>query len=304
MGCLGINLIKFRLQQGRKLMRRCGLQQKQVKIEAGNTTLDCWVPSAAKEGRPALLLLHGFVFNALLEWENQLLAFTEKFNVYVPNLLFFGESTTESGERSEIFQAQCMKLMLDELQVLDRVHALGTSYGGMVAFWMAHLYPERIARVVLASSGVAMDHGDSQRMLERFGGGVAHPADVLMPRSVQVARKTMEFATQKKLALVPDCLVEDIIEEVLCYNREHRLELLDGMAIGSVENPPVVPQLVQDVLILWGENDQIFTVDLAHRLQRHLSDSKLEIIPGAAHAPQVDNPKAFNGIVVKFLYEN
>ncbi|KAJ6751283.1 hypothetical protein OIU85_001779 [Salix viminalis] len=91
--------------------------------------------------KPNLLLLHGFGANAMWQYGQHLHIFTSRFNVYVPDLLFFGESYTSRPERTESFQAQCvMRLM--EAHGVHRMYLVGISYGGFVGYSMASQFQE------------------------------------------------------------------------------------------------------------------------------------------------------------------
>lgn len=82
------------------------------------------------------------------QYGKHLQMFTSRFNVYVPDLLFFGESYTSRPERTESFQAQCvMRLM--EAHGVHRMNLVGISYGRFVGYSMAAQFQEKIERVVL-----------------------------------------------------------------------------------------------------------------------------------------------------------
>lgn len=49
-------------------------------------------------------MMHGFGPTAVWQWYKQISALQPFFDVYVPDLLFFGQSFTPKKERSEIFQ--------------------------------------------------------------------------------------------------------------------------------------------------------------------------------------------------------
>jgi pimeloyl-ACP methyl ester carboxylesterase len=55
------------------------------------------------------------------------------------------------------------------------------------------------------------------------------------------------------------------------------------------------------VLLGWGESDDLHPRDGARYLQQHLPDSRLVVIPGAAHEALVDQPAALNRGVLSFL---
>ncbi|RHN42901.1 putative triacylglycerol lipase [Medicago truncatula] len=98
----------------------------------GNTTImHCWVPKSHKPNKPSLLLLHGMGANAMWQWNEFISQLTRRFNIYVPDLLFFGEAHTSKPNRTESFQAQCVAALM-EAHCARRMNVVGVSYGGFV----------------------------------------------------------------------------------------------------------------------------------------------------------------------------
>jgi pimeloyl-ACP methyl ester carboxylesterase len=61
-------------------------------------------------------------------------------------------------------------------------------------------------------------------------------------------------------------------------------------------------RLAHETLVVWGEHDRIFPVDLARRLVAHLGGrARLAVLPEAAHAPNLEHPTPFNRHVLDFL---
>ncbi|KAH9562834.1 hypothetical protein CY35_05G093200 [Sphagnum magellanicum] len=362
--CLGFSFIEFKLKWLEYRFRACGLRPQLVHLMDGNNTaIHCWVPwrrtgtnnkseeeedddgdeeacggigsvpenkkRKKKKKKPALMLLHGFAPNALLCWENQIAAFVRDFDVYVPDLLFFGNSTTtqqreEQGEEkqrqrwSEAFQAECLMHMLQVLGVQQKqnnnnnnnssshqqqqqeLHVLGTSYGGMVAFRMAELYPTLVSKVVFTSSGICMLPTNNDELLAR--NNLSHVSQLLLPSTVQQMRVGVNTAIYKQNR-IPDFLLRDFVEVLYNEKREERKQLLDDMVIGTPEAFPL-PQLTQEnFLVVWGEYDQIFNISLAYELQKHLGTQRAEIVvmKNCGHAPQIENPREYNRIILNFL---
>jgi pimeloyl-ACP methyl ester carboxylesterase len=75
-------------------------------------TVHIWVPaSPAPSSRPPLVLLHGFGACATWQWNPFLRPLIRAgFDLYVPDLLFFGDSSSPAADRSDIYQARCALL--------------------------------------------------------------------------------------------------------------------------------------------------------------------------------------------------
>ena len=72
----------------------------------------------------------------------------------------------------------------------------------------------------------------------------------------------------------------------------------------AAERPPAWPHLGEvDVptLLLLGEHDEVGMAAIAPLVVEAMPDARLQIVPGAAHCPQLDAPDALDDAVVGFL---
>ncbi|XP_057502786.1 uncharacterized protein LOC130786513 [Actinidia eriantha] len=266
------------------------------------TTLHYWATQKSlnsSEPKPALVLIHGFGPEAKWQWRQQAVFFAARgFAVYVPNLVFFGGSATTSEDRSEVFQAVSVGKLLHKLGVM-RYSVVGTSYGGMVAYHMGAMWPERVEKVVIASSGVNMRVRDNVDLLNRAN---AHKIEeLLLPAKAAQLRALLGLAVYRRTYYMPDFLLNDVIHKLYTENRKEKMELLRGLTLGR-DNIVNLSPLQQEVLIVWGEHDQIFPLEKATELKELLGEkARLEVIKNTAHVPQIENPGRFNNIVYNFL---
>lgn len=133
--------------------------------------------------------------------------------MYIPDLVFFGESTTTSSERSEIFQANVIAKLMEKVGV-DKYSVVGTSYGGFVAYRMAEMCPERIEKVVIASSGVNMRPSHNHELLKKAN--METIEELMMPETATQLRVLMRLAVFNRVYM-PDFLLNDIIDVSLIF---------------------------------------------------------------------------------------
>ncbi|KAK3213264.1 hypothetical protein Dsin_017970 [Dipteronia sinensis] len=286
-------------------LRRCftaaGLFSHTLKI-TDETTLHYWGPksnpSETNPKKPTLVLIHGFGPAAMWQWRKQVQFFSPHFHVYVPDLVFFGDSATESGERSEVFQAASVLKLLENIGV-KKFSVVGTSYGGFVAYHMARMSPEKVEKVVIASSGVNMKRSDNEDLVRRAR--LERIEHLMLPESASQLRALTGLALYKKLDIIPDFFLNDVVSQLYRENRKEKMELLKGMTLGQDDQVNLTP-LQQDVLIVWGTQDQIFPLKMATELKGLLGEkTRLEVIEKTSHVPQIENPSLFNNIVKNFL---
>ncbi|XVE93633.1 hypothetical protein REPUB_Repub01dG0210900 [Reevesia pubescens] len=247
------------------LMKLVGLSPQQIEIEPG-TVINIWVPTetinntSKQRTKPAVVLIHGFGFDGILTWHFQVLALTKDYYVYVPDLVFFGDSITDKTERSREFQAECMAKALRKVGV-EKCILVGLSYGGMVSFKMAGMYPDLVESMVISSSVMALTESISNAGLERVG--FTNWVDFLLPASVKGVETLFQVASYSSRKL-PIWIYKDILDQMSRYRKE-RVELLEALVIS--DNEFTVPSYQQRIHLLWGEHDKLFDLQTAHNIK-------------------------------------
>ncbi|XP_021630882.1 lipase 1 isoform X5 [Manihot esculenta] len=258
---------------------RAGLKSFATDLGDG-TVMHCWVPKTHVGSKPTLLLIHGFGANAMWQFNHFIPQLKSTFNVYVPDLLFFGDSHTTRPERTEAFQAQCVMALMDALNVTN-VDLMGMSYGGFVAYSIAAQFKERVGRVVLGCAGVCLGKKDTEKGL--FQLSVDDAINILMPQNPDKVRELVRLSFHKPPPTGPNCFLNDFIEVMCTEYRQEKKELIQ--ALHEDRELSNLPKITQPTLIIWGEYDQIFPVVMAHTLKSHIGESaELVVIKNMGHA--------------------
>ncbi|CAL9150009.1 unnamed protein product [Musa hybrid cultivar] len=317
---MGLSLVWLMDVFVRRAYTAAGLRSHTVAVDA-DTTVHCWIstsllptPSSAgadpgrgsrRQPKPPLLLIHGFGPRATWQWRSQIAPLAARFDLIVPDLLFFGGSTTRSPQRSEAFQAAALARLLDALGVAPprraRVSVMGTSYGGFVAYHVARaMGPDRVERVVIASSDLLKGPEDDKALLERAGGR-GDVADLLLPRTTADMRRLVRVAVHRPPRFMPEFILRDMLRNLFSDKLEEKLELVKGISLANKDQFQLTP-LPQQVLMIWGEDDQIFPVDKAIEMQKRFGENaRLEVVQKTGHMPQMEDAGRFNKVVLSFL---
>ncbi|XP_021743832.1 uncharacterized protein LOC110709872 [Chenopodium quinoa] len=263
------------------------------------TVLHCWAPKAHQESKPNLLLIHGFGANAMWQWGDLVGHMTPHFNVYVPDLLFFGESYTSRPERADSFQAQCLMRLMEAHSVKGRLSLVGLSYGGFVAYSMAAQFKEVVERVVICCAAICMEEKDLVEGKFKVK-DLEDAADILLPQTPEKLKELMSFTMVKPPKIVPNCFLNDFIHAMCTDFCQEKRELI--RAIPKDRKISKIPKITQPTLIIWGDQDQVFPVEFAYRLKSHLGDNaQLVVLKKAGHGFNVERPKEFYKHLKAFL---
>ncbi|WP_051026772.1 alpha/beta fold hydrolase [Nocardia higoensis] len=135
-------------------------------------------------GAPPMILLHGTASTALLNWFPVLEGLSEKFR-----LILFDQRWHGRGIRSGAFRiADCTDDVIAVADALDLPNPIcaGYSLGGAVALNAAHLYPDRVAGLVLCATPYKFRETRREKVFHQVFGLAA---DLVAPFSLRRAEK-------------------------------------------------------------------------------------------------------------------
>jgi pimeloyl-ACP methyl ester carboxylesterase len=231
-------------------------------------------------GRP-LLYLHD-AWGQLGEWQpgSHLAHLAERYLVLAPSHPGYHGASGDDRLESSLELALYYLDFLDELQ-LESPHLIGHGLGALIGAEMASLAPRELAKLVLiAPYGIAFDGLSGNDIFELDG------AD--LTRALWVDSTSVEN-------LLADATVHERRAECLRVARRY-LPADGGRALRRRLHRLVAPSL-----LVWGEQDGIVGPELGQRWSEQLVASRLMVLPGAAHVPQIEQSVAYSGAVLDFL---
>lgn len=232
------------------------------------------------------------------QWNDFISPLSTQFNIYVPDLLFFGESYTTRPERTEAFQAQCVMKTMEVFRV-TKMSIVGISYGGFVGYSMVAQIPEAVEKLVMVCSGVCMEEKDMDEGMFRVK-TVDEAAAKLLPQKPEDLRELMTITFYKPQQRIPTCFLRDYVDVMCTEYVQEKKELI--FALHKDRKLSNLPRITHPTLIIWGDSDQVFPLELGHRLKRHLGDNaELVIVKHCGHAINIEKPKELYKHMKSFL---
>ena len=238
-----------------------------------------------------LVLLHGYLGGAAL-WDQQFAAFSNDFDVIVPELSGYGSNLDQPPLDSIAGYADQILSFLTQIGV-TRFHLVGHSMGGMIAQQMATNAPDRIDRLVCFGTG------PRGMMPNRFETIEASRDRVRNDGAAATARRIAStwFTQGEDAAGFPVCAT-------LGANVSIETALAGLTAMETWDGRSALDQITQPTLVIWGDCDRSYGWSQPEALWHGIKHSSLGVLPGCGHNAHMEQPEIFNAIVREFLPEN
>lgn len=268
------------------------------RITVGGVTLS--VAEAGVGGRP-LLLLHGFTAakEDFTPWLDALAA--RGFHAVAPDLRGHGDSDKPDDEAAySLDQFAIDALALADTLGWTRFHLLGHSMGGMVAQHLVMLAPDRVESLVLMDTGHGTVEMDAELATWGLGLVRAEGLDALADVLVAIEGPLYTDAYQRLIDAHPEHAAYG--ERKLRASSGAMYAAMGTHLISDHDRLEHVASFAMPTLVVVGEEDAAF-LGPSERLAATIPSARLEVLPGAGHSPQFENPEAWEKAVFAFLDE-
>ncbi|MCB0310341.1 MAG: alpha/beta hydrolase [Bdellovibrionales bacterium] len=232
--------------------------------------------------KPAMILMHG-LFGALSNWDASFPLFTQYSN---PIALSFPLLT---GHRSEV-RVKALAVYTElfvRQRKLNPVILCGNSLGGHVALRLCLAAPELVDCLILSGAS----------------GLYEHSVDTLPIRpDHRFVREHMARVFYNN-----QFITDEAVDEIagILKHRMNILNLIHAARSAKKDNlQTVLGEIKVPTLLLWGENDEVTTMQVAETFHRLIPNSDLRSIKNCGHAPMIEHPEWFSEQVEGFLKQH
>lgn len=232
-----------------------------------------------EKGQP-LMLLHG-LFGALSNFSDLIEYFSRSRKVVMPLLPIYSMPLKKVSVKGLVSHVE----KFVTFKGYDRMHIMGNSLGGHIAILFALAKPEKVSSITLTGSSGLFESTMGSSFPKRGD------YDFVKTKTEAVFYKP-ETASKE--------LIDEVFDIVNDRNKAIRLVLTAKSAVRqNLANK--LHAIHQPTLLVWGKQDDITPPFVAEKFDEMIKNTTLVFIDKCGHAPMMERPEKFSGILEKFL---
>lgn len=236
---------------------------------------------------PVLVFVHGVGSTAAI-WDAQLAHFGDRYRCFAVELRGNGvpkpepppEAITREGFADDV-------LTIADAASADRIHLVGCSLGGVVALELWKRAPQRLASLTIVGS------------FAKYPDAAAYVETIVA--AVREAGTMERFAQERarRLGMPPGPRTDETVAQMACKSVPSYLASTQATWTGDYRD--LLPSIAVPSLVLCGERDTVAPLALSQEIAAGIPNAELDVIVGAGHVANADNPSAFNDRLAGFL---
>lgn len=272
-----------------------GLSTKTVHI--GDIT---WTYSeGGSRNKPTILLIHG-LDSTRDAWIDVAHALTQQYHVIVPDMPGSGGTKVPLNfDYSLANISEQMRIFAETLRIHKHLHVAGHSFGASVAiFYASHYNHDTQSLLLMGASGVFQSNQTkySQNPIYLKQLMVTQPGDFNFVRQKTMVKipfvPLIQRRSEEKILIAQSAQTSKMIEQVYRLSKQYSVRAFKNL-LSDIKAP---------TLIVWGKQDQIINVEVAHEIQAAIQGAETPIILNTVgHMPLLEDPQRVSQSYLDFL---
>lgn len=232
-----------------------------------------------------IIFLHG-VGSDKSVWRPQLDHFGKRRRAIAFDYPGYGESEFQAGASRDDFAA-AMVAAMDSLGI-GHAHICGLSLGGVIAIAMHAQAPDRCASLILADTFAV--HPDGNGIFQRS----TEASQSIGMRALAESRIDVLLGSEATPALRSEAIATMAAIDPRAYR-------VGASAVWLADQGDRASAIRVPTLVLCGAEDRITPPALSEELAALIPGARLELIAGAGHLANAEQPAAFNAAIDRHL---
>ena len=256
---------------------------------------------------PPVLLLHGFP-ECWWMWRHQIQPLADAgFRVIAPDLRGYNLSDKPSG----ISAYRIERLVADVEGLIratgePRAHVAGHDWGGLIAWWLAMLSPERVERLAILNAPHPQVFRREIRMPDQLLRSW-YAAAVQVPVLPEAAIRANDFALLERVFRASTVRPGAFTDQDIRRYKEAAAQpgaltaMLNYYRAAARRRAPKTRRIEHPTLLIWGKRDQALSLRNTYGLERRVPGIRIERIAEASHWVAEEVPKKVTTLLTGFL---
>jgi pimeloyl-ACP methyl ester carboxylesterase len=226
-----------------------------------------------------MILLHG-LFGQLSNWDSVVERFGTSYNMHVPSLPIY-----DTPKHDPLyFLVGYLESFIARSNLRD-VILVGNSLGGHVAILYASRHGQNVRNLILTGSSGLYEN--------------THVGVFPKRNTALYIKERVEYTFHD-----PAVATEELVSQVLSVTTDSQ-KCLGVLRIAKSTQrhyvADLLPQISAPTLLIWGREDRITPIHVAHEFASMIPDTKLVVLKECGHAPMMEKPDEFNFALQHYL---
>ena len=253
---------------------------------------------AARTGDPAIVLLHGLLFDSGM-WRAQVEPLSELGRVVMFDGPGHGKSTELPPPFSLEDQADALMDAFAELSI-DRAVLVGLSWGGMLAMRAAIKHPARVAAMALLDTSADREEPANAVKYRLF---ISFTRRFGLPLWFVRRELAGLMFGPRTLRERPE-LVDQFTRRVNGFSRDGMARAARAVVVNRKSIVEKLGQVTAKTLVICGRDDRSTPPAKSEQMAAGIAGAKLVWIEDAGHMSAIERPEAVNAALLPFVREH
>jgi pimeloyl-ACP methyl ester carboxylesterase len=243
-----------------------------------------------EHGQETILLVHGHPFDHTM-WDYQQAALPS-FRLLLPDLKGYGKTDFDFDKIFIEEQALDLTLLLDFLQI-EKVHLIGLSMGGQIIVEFCRLFPHRTKSLIICNSDPSAETEASCKDRLQL-------ANTISEIGMEAYTKAAIHKYLHPDTITNNAEVYDHLYSMMVHTKSQGAAASHRGRAERRDNYGYLQKITIPVLVIGGTHDFFTPPAEIKRMASTIPSARCEIIEGAGHLPNMEQPALFNEVLQDF----
>jgi len=251
------------------------------------------------KAKPTVLLIHGLA-SSRDTWNDVAKSLTPYYHVIIPDLPSAGSTQVPSHfDLSVPNVTEQLRRFIEAAHIQDNLNIAGHSLGGTIAMFYASQYPFDTKSLMLMSTGGIFKNNNTNYLKN----------PILLKQLLINQKGDLDFVMKKVMFSQPftASIIKEEQEKIFIIKSQETAKIINQIdALNRLYTPNTFATMMKNIeaptMIIWGQQDQIINVEIAHEIKTLLKRADEPVILNrVGHMPLLESPERVADDYLNFL---